>query len=213
MRGCKAFWLVAMCMAGVTLPFGVARFYTPEPQSARLVFHQQNIPAQVFSEADLVWRHLEEAVGERLGCIPPVGVELVFDLEHGDARYLKNRALIEIKIPTSPRRFRESLAHEIAHHIESRCKDFPELQTQLWPLINQDIAELEAADIETAPFSAEAASNDMWFSGKDWFSTPSEHYAEAFVAAIGIERVRFARQMPTNPALVDSIAAWAQKEN
>ena len=78
----------------------------------------QDLPEPVRVEIDHVVERFRAVLPARQRCIPSATVELVGGLPEGDARYLVADRTIQIVIPTSPRRFRDSLAHELAHHVE-----------------------------------------------------------------------------------------------
>ena len=109
-------------------------------------------------------------------------------IDGGDARYVGDEALIEIQIPTTPARFRESLAHELAHHVERTCDDFDELQAALRPEFG--------------------GSNRPWTGGDVWEEIPSELWAEGVVLLLNGERLLHGDNMPIGQAAIDSIAAW-----
>ena len=75
---------------------------------------EQELPADVRAEVDTTWAAFLDVFGSRRRCFGDVALRLVGDVDGGDARYDLDEALIEIEIPTSPARFRESLAHELA---------------------------------------------------------------------------------------------------
>ena len=111
---------------------------------------------------------------------------LVDDVPDGDARYLRAEAVIEIEIPTSPRRFRDSLVHELAHHVERRCPDFP--------VVRNEVLAITGAD--------------SWTGQPRWADRPSELWAESVVEVVLGERVRFGRTVPLDPALVEVVGSW-----
>jgi hypothetical protein len=117
-------------------------------------------------------------------------VVLVADVPDGDARYFPAEASIEIEIPTSPRRFRDSLVHELAHHVERRCPDFPD--------VRDEILALTAAD--------------SWTGQPRWADRPAELWAESVVEVVLAERVRFGRTVPLDPAVVDAVRRWIAED-
>jgi hypothetical protein len=152
----------------------------------------QDVPADVRAELDVSWASFTERFDGRLTCIPDVSVELVRDVEGGDARYVRSRALIEIEIPTTPARFRESLAHELGHHVEHACAEFAEIQAvlhQRW-----------------------GGPEQPWELGAAWNETPSELWAEGVVQLVNGERLLHAEEMPIDVAVVELIAGWGRGE-
>jgi hypothetical protein len=152
----------------------------------------QDVPADVRAELDTTWTRFTDRFAGRLSCIPDVAVELVRDVNGGDARYVVGRTVIEIEIPTTPARFRESLAHELGHHVEHTCAEFAELRGVLHPRWGGPAR--------------------PWARGAVWAETPSERWAEGVVLVVNGERVRHAREMPIDDETVALIAAWARDE-
>jgi hypothetical protein len=94
--------------------------------------------------------------------------------------------VIEIEIPTSPRRFRDSLVHELAHHVERRCADFANLREELLAITGAD----------------------SWAGQPRWADRPSELWAESVVEIVVGERVRFGRTVRLEPSLVEAVRDW-----
>ena len=147
----------------------------------------QAVPDDVEAEAGAAVAAFRARFEARRGCLGGAEVVLVDEVADGDARYLPEEDLIEIEIPTSPRRFRESLVHELAHHVEHSCPDFDP--------VRRDI-------------QAVTGSED-WSGAVRWADRPAELWAEAVVELVLGERVRFARSVPVDPAIVDIARAWA----
>ena len=103
-------------------------------------------------------------------CALPVELVLSRDVADGAARYAADEQLIEIEIPTSPRRFRESLVHELGHHIDATCGA---------------LADLRAEFLTVQGFSPSAS----WATAETWATTPAEHFAEAVVEIVNGERL------------------------
>ncbi|MGA1052490.1 MAG: hypothetical protein ACO4AY_12410 [Ilumatobacteraceae bacterium] len=156
------------------------------PDEPRLLVPQA-VPDDVRSELDVVWSDFRRVFAGRLGCVPDVTILLVGDVVGGDARYVVADARIEVRIPTTPARFRESVAHELAHHVEHTCREFDELRVQL----NRGFW------------------TGTWESGDDWWDTPSEQWAEHVVELINGGRVRHTTEMPIDEAALAMIRAWA----
>lgn len=148
----------------------------------------QDVPADVRAELDLTWGHFLDRFEARTECFDDVSVELVRAVDGGDARYVVDENLIEIEIPTTPARFRESLAHELGHHIEHTCSDFAALRDELQPLLG--------------------GPDRAWAGGEVWEETPSELWAEAVVQLVNGERIRHADEVVVEPAVIDLIRSW-----
>ena len=149
----------------------------------------QDLPDDVQAELDVTWRRFVDRFDARTGCVDDVSVELVRAIDGGDARYVIDGSVIEIKIPTTPSRFRESLVHELAHHVEYTCGEFAELRRALHPQLGDPEA--------------------PWAGGDDWEETPSERWAEAVVLLVNGERIRHTDEIPVDPAVVALVEAWA----
>ena len=146
----------------------------------------QDVPSDVRAELDVTWQRFLDRFGSRRTCWTDVSVVLVADVVDGDARYVTADARIEIEIPTTPARFRESLAHELAHHVEHTCVEFETLESRLLP----------------------ALGGGDWFAGETWDQVPSERFAEAVVELVNGERIRHAERVQVDPAVVAAISEW-----
>ncbi len=146
----------------------------------------QDVPADVRAELDVTWQRFLDHFGSRRTCWADVSVVLVVDVVDGDARYVTADARIEIEIPTTPARFRESLAHELAHHVEHTCVEFETLESTLLP----------------------ALGGGDWFAGDTWDQVPSERYAEAVVELVNGERIRHLDRIQVAPVVVAAISEW-----
>lgn len=153
---------------------------------------EQDLPADVKAEVAETWAAFLDAFGPRRQCFSDVSLLLVREVEDGDAKYVFDGSVIEIQIPTSPRRFRESLVHELAHHVEYTCASFGALRARFAQTLGVPV--------------------DQWFSGDDWEDVPSEKYAETVVEVVNGERVRHVGAMPLEPALLDVVRSWARAE-
>jgi len=176
-------------VAAVAFVFGwavIAWLTRPHPGE---LLAEQDLPADVQAEVDAVWDRFTEVFAPRLTCFDDVSLLLVESLPEGDARYLVEEARIEILIPTSPRRFRESLAHELAHHVEHGCDAFSDLRGDFIGL----------PDVGC----------DSWFAAERWQETPSEQWAETVVLMVNGERVRHAKTMALPDGGADLVSAWA----
>ncbi len=159
------------------------------PPASDLTF-VQDLPADVRRESDETWRRFTGRFAARTSCWSSVSLELVREVPDGDARYIVSANRIEIQIPTTPARYRESLAHELAHHLERTCPDFDELRAALHPTMG--------------------VGEDGWFDGPRWADTPSERFAEAVVVLVNGERVRHETEVPVDPAVVGVLERWGR---
>lgn len=148
----------------------------------------QEVPDDVSAELATVWSSFREVFPGRLACIPDVTLFLVADVEGGDARYVPGAARIEIAIPTTPARFRESVAHELAHHLEYTCDEFGGLRDELAPLLGGPEA--------------------VWSSDAAWAERPAERWAEHVVVLVNGERVRFEDEIEISDLVLDAITRW-----
>jgi len=107
--------------------------------------------------------------------------------DDADARYLPNPGLIEIAIPTSPRRFRDSLVHELAHHLDATCASRDSLRQEWAAARGQDVA--------------------AWATGP-WEGRSAELFAETVVELTLGERVRFGRSVELPVYATDVVGGW-----
>ncbi|MEJ7798975.1 MAG: hypothetical protein WKF60_00550, partial [Ilumatobacter sp.] len=149
----------------------------------------QDLPDDVRAELDPTWAAFLDRFAGRRRCIADVEVLLVDHVDGGDARYVPDGARIEIEIPTTPARFRESLVHELAHHVERTCDDFGELRTVL---------------------HAEFGIDRPWSGGSTWVDIPAERWAEAVVQLVNGERILHASEMPVRRSVVDIVETWGR---
>ena len=177
-------WLIAVALAGWAGWTGV-RHWT----AAELVA-PQDLPADVRAEVDGAWTDFLAVFGSRRHCFDDVSLVLVAAVDGGDARYLPAEARIEIEIPTSPRRFRDSLIHELAHHVEHTCPAFAALRAELIAILGPD----------DPPWSDEA---------DPWAERPSELWAETAVELVAGERVRTGRTVELPDGWTAAVARWA----
>lgn len=178
------FAAVATAAVSAFLVVGSARSGESEP---RLLF-VQDVPADVRSESNATVARFRGRFAGRASCVDDVSIELVRAVDDGDARYVTGERRIEIQIPTTPARYRESLAHELAHHLEWTCGEFGSLRVALEPLLGGD--------------------GVAWSVGPTWQETPSERFAEAVVELVNGERIRHVDTMPVDSAALDLIARW-----
>lgn len=178
---------VAALVVVAVAAFVVVDFVRGDEPEPRLLF-VQDVPADVRSETQAVFADFRGRFAARLSCIDDVTIELVRAVDDGDARYVSSERRIEIEIPTTPARFRESLAHELAHHLERTCGEFESLRVALEPLLADD--------------------GVAWSNGPTWEETPSERFAEAVVELVNGERIRHAETVEVDQAVVELIARW-----
>jgi hypothetical protein len=173
--------VVAAVAAGAT---GWARSGSSEFEP--VVRIRQRVPEAVELEVRETVAEFVAVFDARRGCIGGAELLLVGEVDGGDARYDAAENLIEIAIPTSPGRFRESLVHELAHHVDSSCADAAVLRTDV-------MATVGATD---------------WAGQERWEDRPSELWAESVVQIVLGERVRFERSVRLDPAVVDAARRW-----
>lgn len=152
----------------------------------------QEVPDDVRRASDTTFERFLRRFDGRAACLDDVSVELVRAVEGGDARYVTGDRRIEIRIPTTPGRYQESLAHELAHHLERTCDEFEALRVALVPLLGGDGA--------------------AWATGPVWEEIPSERFAEVVVELVNSERVRHTDTVVVEPAARELIARWGAGE-
>ena len=182
--------ILVVAVVIVVAVVGVIVAWPSDEPAVPVVTFAQSVPDDVETEARSAVAAFVERFATRRDCIGGAEVVLVDDVPDGDARYLVAEAVIEIEIPTSPRRFRDSLVHELAHHVEHRCPDFAALRDEVLALTG-------------------AAA---WTGQRRWAARPSELWAESVVEVVLGERVRFGRSVPLGPELVDAVGDWAESE-
>jgi hypothetical protein len=174
--------VVALVVAAVVAWY----WWVREPPRDPIVRFAQAVPADVERETRTAVAEFSDVFRERRPCLPTAHVVLVRDVDGGDARYLADSAVIEIEIPTTPARFRESLVHELAHHVESTCPAFAGLRDE-WL----------------------ARSGDGTWSGQErWEDRPTEQWAEAVVALVLGERLLHGDEMTVDADLVTVARDW-----
>lgn len=150
----------------------------------------QALPADVRAEVADVWASVVDAFAGHRDCIDGAELWLVTDVAGGDARYVVAASRVEIAIPTTPERFRESLAHELAHHVEHSCESFDELRAEIHPILGGD---------------------RPWSGGRPWEDVPSERWAETVVELVGIDRVRHADSVNVDDEVIARVRRWARQ--
>ena len=97
-------------------------------------------------------------------CVAGVRLDIDPDFE-ARGRYEPETATVILRTPATAPKLRESLFHELAHHLEWNCP------SQL---------ELRKPFLDAQGFSA----GSEWTKGDAWEDSPSEHFAEAVVEVI-----------------------------
>jgi hypothetical protein len=178
---------VALVVVLVVVGIGAAvRARAGSSGAEPVVRTRQRVPPEVEQEVRATVADFVAVFETRRGCIGGAELLLVRRIDDGDARYVAAEDLIEIEIPTSPRRFRESLVHELAHHVEHSCADADVLRT----------------DVMTAMGATD------WTGQERWEQRPSELWAESVVEIVLDERVRFERFVPLDRGVVDAVRRW-----
>jgi hypothetical protein len=152
-----------------------------------------DVPQDLRELADGVFAAFEERFPARLACMGDVHLVPVWDGLEDRARYLPEAAVIEIRVPATANLLRDSLVHEIAHHLEFTCPE---------------IDEVRPAFLEAQGHSASAD----WFAGDRWEDVPSEQFAEAVVQVVLGERQQHRLTMPIGTAAVEVVASWGAGE-
>ncbi len=152
----------------------------------------QDLPADVATLLDSTWHGFLDAAPAHADCIGLVRIELVAEIEGGDAAYVAADRQILIEIPTSPRRFPESVVHELAHHLDVVCGLDDDLRDQLR--------------------AAQGVEPGRAWSGSDrWQDQPAEHLAEAVVAVVRGERVLHEDLIALSPLTVSLVQRWLEE--
>lgn len=146
----------------------------------------QDVPTDVAVIVNEVWRDVGDRLPWAAECMLPVEVFLTRNVPDGAARYRADEQLIEIEIPTSPARFRESLVHELGHHIDATCDDLEGLRMSF---------------LTAQGFDA----SQRWDDGDTWEGTPHEHFAEAIVVIVNGDRLLHAERLTLVPNAVDLV--------
>jgi hypothetical protein len=149
----------------------------------------QNLPSDVAAVVEATWDRFSAAFAGRLDCMGPVEIELVREVPDGDAVYRPLERRILVEIPTSPRRFSESLAHELGHHLEATCAD----QVRLRPEF-----------LNAQGFAGTAS----WGGGEAWHLVPAEHFAEAVVHLVNGDRVLHDDQITLSEEALHVVREW-----
>lgn len=178
---------VALVLVLVVIGIGAAvRARAESSEAEPVVRMRQRVPPVVEQEVRATVAAFVVVFAARRECIGGAELDLVRHVDDGDARYVAAEDLIEIEIPTSPRRFRESLVHELAHHVEHSCSDADRLRS----------------DVKAAIGATD------WTGQDRWEQRPSELWAEAVVELVLGDRVRFERSLPLDARVVGAARRW-----
>ena len=155
---------------------------------------RQSLPDDVAVLTASAWEDFEAAFPEQAGCLRDVELELVEDIPAGSAEYIEEERLIRIEIPTSPRRYVESLTHELAHHLDEMC--------------NVELA------IGASFRAAQGIGTDVpWDRADSWEHRPMEQFAETVVEYVTGDRYSHADIIDVSEDAVEIVEAWATGSN
>ena len=172
--------IAAVLAAGVWAAFEFGPSITP----------RQNLPDDVALLTETTWDRFVAAFPAQIGCLADVELDLVDDVAGGTARYVASERLILIEIPTSPRRYVESLAHELGHHIEASC------DAEL--VIGAAIKEAQGIDPQLS-----------WYGGEAWAARPTEQFAEAVVEYVTGDRFTHSDIIDVSAETFEVVEGWA----
>ncbi len=137
--------------------------------------------------ANETWDEFEVFARARLDCFGPVTVQASTSLEDR-AQYEPQTRTITVLVPRSIPSLRESLVHELAHHVEHDCADHLAARPALLAVMG-------------------FVPGEPWFEGERWPDTPSERFAEATVELLLGDRERAADVFLSEDELA-AVAAW-----
>jgi len=174
-------------LAAVVLLVGVVWGCASAAPSLRVA---GDVPADLHRLADELWPRFVAAFPARRECIGTVTIDLAWQMDDR-ARYLPDRRTIVVRAPATAPHLRDSIVHELGHHLEFSCPD--------------------QRNVRQAFLAAEGLPPDAgWFDGSDWASIPSEHWAEAVVAYVLGERDFNRGRIAVTDEAVQVVARWAQ---
>ena len=151
---------------------------------------RQSLPDDVAELTSSTWLAFGRAFPSQADCLSDVELELVDDVAGGAADYLVAEHLIRIEIPTSPRRYVESLTHELAHHLDAVCDG----ELEIGPAFR--VAQGIAADVP-------------WGRVETWEKRPMEHFAETVVEYVTGDRYTHADIMEVSDEALEVVRDWA----
>ncbi len=173
-------------IAGLLLTAAVAVAFETGP----VLEPRQHLPDDVAELTESTWRLFRSAFPAQAGCLVDVELELVREIEAGAAEYIVAERLIRIEIPTSPRRYVESLTHELAHHIDAVCHG--------------------ERTIGAAFRSAQGIGLDVpWESAASWEERPMEQFAETIVEYVTGDRYSHADVIDVSEEALTLVRVWA----
>jgi hypothetical protein len=181
----KMFLVLAMVVTTVLSAAVVAR----SPVSK--IHVPQDVPSEVQTIVDSTWASFLEAFPSRAKCLTEPTLLLEATLDEGDASYTRSTGIIRIRIPTSPERFPESLAHELGHHLDESCSFGATLGAEL---------------MATQGLSLDG----KWAEGEHWREIPAEHFAEAVTQIVLGTRITFDDRVVLNLETVRLVAGWGR---
>jgi hypothetical protein len=170
--------------AGITAAAVLAADRAP----GRLVMGD-DVPDDLRELATGVFAAVEERFPARLDCMGDVRLVPIWEGLDDRARYLPDAAVIELRVPATANLLRDSLVHEIAHHLEFTCPE---------------IAELRPGFLAAQGHPASAD----WYGGERWEEIPSEQFAEAVVQVVLGGRQQHRLTMPITAEAVAAVEAW-----
>ncbi len=151
---------------------------------------RQRLPHDVALLTASTFDRFRAAFPGQVACLTDVELELVDDVDGGAARYVESERLILIEIPTSPRRYVESLIHELAHHLDAGC--------DAEPAIGAAIKRSQGIEPQVP-----------WQGTDEWEARPTEHYAETVVEYVTGDRYTHADVIDVSEEALDVVRAWA----
>lgn len=152
---------------------------------------RQDVPNDVEKLIDSTWASFLQVFPVQADCLREPTLLLVTSLADGDASYTRGTGIIRIKIPTSPERFPESLAHELGHHLDESCSFGATYGTNL-------------KTTQGLPLDA------SWTSAENWREIPAEHFAEAVTEIVIGTRITFDDRIVLQPETVRLVAEWGR---
>lgn len=123
-----------------------------------------DVPDDVAAVVTTGMTHIQEALPAHRSCLHDVTVASAWELEHR-AEYRLDDQVVVLRLPATAVSLEFSLAHEVAHHLESTCHAHEEIQTQFL------LAQGHEPD-------------SSWFEGSSWETTPSEQFATAVATLV-----------------------------
>lgn len=121
-------------------------------------------------------------------CIGTVRLAAATELDEL-AYYSADTATITVRVPATAPSLRDSLVHELAHHVEASCVSHEPMRADF--------------------LAAQGHEPDQdWFAASTWENTPSEQFAEAVVEHVLGERQRNLARIRLAPAALAIVAEW-----